>query len=85
MIRLETLIQLNFSIRAFRAYPLIVLLTLDKQFPVEQFEATVLQYLSQQYPPPLVTRPSHLGAAGGLTQGMRGRMVEGGRADGEGL
>ena len=40
MIRLETLIELNFSIRAFRAF---FLLKLNKQFPVEQFEATVSQ------------------------------------------
>ena len=50
MIRLETIIELkflnsyfsssNFSIRAFR---LILLLKLDEQLPVEQFEATVSQ------------------------------------------
>ena len=48
MIRLETLIELKcFEIRAFRAqiyqfelFELILLLKLDKQFPVEQFEAS---------------------------------------------
>ena len=32
----------NFSIRVFRAYPLLEL-KLDKQLPVEHFEATVSQ------------------------------------------
>ena len=58
MIRLESLIELKclspsfsiskFSSRAFRAY--IFLLKLDKQFPVEQFKATV----SQSIIPPLL-------------------------------
>ena len=39
MIRLETLIELEFL--ALRAYPLLEII--DKEFPVEQFEATVAQ------------------------------------------
>ena len=38
VIRLETLIELNFSIRAFER---ILWLKFDKQLPVEQFEGTV--------------------------------------------
>ena len=41
MIRLETLIELKFLNSSF--FKLILLLELDKQFPVEQFEATVSQ------------------------------------------
>ena len=40
MIRLETLIELNSQ---FELFELILLLKLDKHFPVEQFEATVSQ------------------------------------------
>ena len=43
------------QIYKFEPFELILLLKLDKQFPVEQFEAT---YLSQQYPPPLLRTPS---------------------------
>ena len=50
MIRLETLIEFKFSIRAVRAQivqfdfvEFIILLKLDKRFPVEQFEAAVPQ------------------------------------------
>ena len=39
------------QISQFELFELILLLRLDKQFPVEQFGATEL---SQQYPPPLL-------------------------------
>ena len=41
MIRLEILIELNFF--QFELFELILLLKLDEQFPVEQFEARVSQ------------------------------------------
>ena len=54
----------NLSIRAFRArisqlelFELILLLKLDKQFPVEQFEATVSQ--STVPSPPLISGHVH--------------------------
>ena len=58
MIRLQPRIEItNFSIRAFRAqtdqfelFELILLLKLDKQFPVEQFEAAASQS-AVPYPP----------------------------------
>ena len=47
MMRLETLIEQNKS--QFELSERILLLKLDKQFSIEQFEATDL---SQRYPPP---------------------------------
>ena len=41
MMRLETLIELKFD--QFELFELVPLLKLDKQFPIEQFEATVSQ------------------------------------------
>ena len=47
----------------YELFQLILLLKLDKQFPAEQFEATVSQ--STEYPPPLLdTVPSLLRQAG---------------------
>ena len=53
MIQLETLIELKF-LSQFELFELILLLKSDKQFPVEQFEATVSQ--STVPSPPLKIR-----------------------------
>ena len=62
MIQLETLIELKLSFFAFLAYSL--LLSLDKQFPVERFEATVIISVNSSTLPPPLKGPGCAAGAG---------------------
>ena len=69
MIRSEILIELKFLNSSF--FELILVLKLDKQFPVEQFEATVSQ--STVPSPPLRVELSHVAGFRGADPGSKTR------------